>query len=185
MILGPLQGCQHIRPMRRDDMQRLRQWSNDPEMRRLAGEKFSGDTTDWWNRMVRDRHRTAFAIITEEDLLIGDIELEHITWRAKEAEIRIAIDPSQWNRGYGTRALLEALEVAFTRLRLESVYLRVANDNIRAIRVYQKAGFRKAGILPASGRLAGGIDLILMAIHVRRYYRFKESALSAAAVSTA
>ena len=55
-----------------------------------------------------------YALENEEGRLIGEVELDHICWKRREAELRIRIgEKPYWNRGYGTLALREILEKAF------------------------------------------------------------------------
>ena len=59
---------------------------------------------------------------------------------------RIGIEnPGYWGRGYGTEVTRLALHYAFNTLQLHRVHLRVAAYNTRAIRCYQKCGFRVEG----------------------------------------
>ncbi len=154
-----------IRPLRPDDLAILRRWDSDPELQALTGRKFDAadEMAQWWAAIERDRSRLAVAIVDDDGRLIGDIELENVAWRAGEAELRIAIgDKSCWNRGFGTQALREMAGLAFEQLGLQSLYLRVSEHNVRAIRSYAKVGFRKVGRLAATGRLQGGQSLVLM-----------------------
>jgi RimJ/RimL family protein N-acetyltransferase len=52
-----------------------------------------------------------------------------------------------WGRGLGTESTELMLELAFERLGLHRVGLSVFAFNLRAIRAYQKAGFREEGRL--------------------------------------
>ncbi len=154
-----------IRPLVKDDVTTVMQWSHDPELQQLTGRRFASemDGTLWWHAVERDRTRLAMAILDDNGRLIGDVELENVAWRAGEAELRIAIgEKSCWNRGYGTEALSEMAQIAFDQLHLHSLYLRVSERNLRAIRSYYKAGFRKVARLSATGRLQGGEPLVLM-----------------------
>lgn len=142
-------------------------WDNDPDLFELTGKKFQcgEDYGNWWRELVHDRARIMFGIVNDGGTLIGDVELLQIVWRTREAEIRISIgDKACWNRGYGTQALTEALAVAFHFLSLERLYLRVRVDNRRAIRSYEKVGFRLVARLAATGRLRGYTDLNLMEV---------------------
>jgi len=63
-------------------------------------------------------------------------------------ELAIAIfDPGERGRGVGTFAVRKMCEVAFTELRAHRVELGVYPDNVAAIRVYEKCGFRREAIL--------------------------------------
>jgi RimJ/RimL family protein N-acetyltransferase len=189
MILSRVDGARRIRPLRPEDVVELMAWDNDPEIHRLTGKKFAakGTARAWWDELTRDRARVALAIMDDEGRLIGDVALENVSWRAGEAEIRIAIgDKASWNRGYGTEALAEVARLAFDQLNLKSLYLRVSEDNPRAMRAYEKAGYRKIGRLAASGRLTGRTGLVLMRKDAKpEGHGVSASAWMAGAVSTA
>lgn len=178
-----------IRPLRHADLETLIAWDNDPELQHLTGRRLGDDeqVTQWWQSIERDRSRLAAAIIDDDGGLIGDTELENVTWRAGEAELRISIgDKRAWNRGYGTEALQEMARLAFTQMGLRSLYLRVSDENVRAIRSYRKVGFRKVGRLSATGRLRGSQSLVLMRMNAKSgTYGVIESAVTAGALSTA
>ena len=72
---------------------------------------------------------------------IGNIELMDPT--ETEAELGIAITAAMQDRGYGTEAIRAVTGYAFDTLGLKRVFLKVYPDNARAIRVYQKCGFRE------------------------------------------
>lgn len=153
-----------LRPLAWPDVGPILQWGRDPEVARLAGRGFAAehDAYRWWMGLKTARDRIGWAIEID-GRLVGDVELEHIRWTAGEAEVRICIgDRRYWDRGYGTRALALVLHEAFGPLGLGLVYLRVLDSNRRAMRSYEKLGFRKRGRLPATGRLAGAGELVLM-----------------------
>lgn len=167
MILSLTDDYRRIRRLKHEDIATLMAWDNDPDLFELTGKKFQHgqDHGNWWSELVHDRARIMFAIVNDGGALIGDVELLQIVWRTREAEIRISIgDKAFWNRGYGTQALGEAIAAAFDFLSLERLYLRVRVDNIRAIRSYEKVGFRSVARLQATGRLKGYTDLKLMEV---------------------
>ena len=56
-------------------------------------------------------------------------------------------EPDAWGQGYGTEATGLMLWLAFERIGLHRVGLSVFSFNERAIRSYEKAGFRLEGRL--------------------------------------
>ncbi len=83
-----------------------------------------------------------------DDRLLGDINLEVTHWNCREAFVGLGIGPRDfWGRGYGTEAMQLALEYAFLEVNLERVTLTVFEYNPRAIRSYEKCGFRHEGRL--------------------------------------
>ena len=83
-----------------------------------------------------------------EDTLIGELELDVVNWSARDAFVAIGIGETQyWSKGYGTDSMDVLLRFAFTEVNLKRVSLGVFEYNPRAIRSYEKAGFRHEGHL--------------------------------------
>ena len=84
----------------------------------------------------------------EDDRLIGDIGLDVVNWNASDSFVGLGIgDRNEWGKGYGTEAMNLMLEFAFTEINLRRVTLTVFEYNPRAIRSYEKTGFRHEGRL--------------------------------------
>lgn len=158
-----------LRPIQPSDFPQLVAWSNDLEIARyLEGEypKRLDEYPAWLARARSDRHSQHFAITTLDDLLIGHIELDHIAWRSGEAELRIRIGEKRyWDQGYGTDAVSSLVRHAFGAMGLSRVYLRVFTFNKRAIRCYEKVGFRKEGRLERPGPDGTMATILLMTKH--------------------
>jgi len=143
-----------LRPIERDDLPRYVEWFADPEVRRHLALylPFSLAQEERWfenllERLER-REDVVLAIETAEGVHIGNVGLHRIDWRNRNAELGIAIgERSYWNQGYGTDAIRTLLSLAFREMNLHRVFLRVDADNARGIRCYEKAGFRREGVL--------------------------------------
>lgn len=48
-----------------------------------------------------------------------------------------------WNKGYGTEAMKAVVRFVFTQTQADLFLVPPHKDNIRAIRVYEKAGFKR------------------------------------------
>ena len=72
---------------------------------------------------------------------IGNIELMDIADRA--GELGIAVTAAMQEKGYGTEAVRAMVDYGMDTLGLDRVFLKVFPDNARAIRVYEKCGFRE------------------------------------------
>ena len=83
-----------------------------------------------------------------EDKLIGEIGLDVINWSGRDAFVGLGIGETEyWSKGYGTDVMNILLRFAFTEINLRRVTLGVFEYNPRAIRSYEKAGFRHEGRL--------------------------------------
>ncbi len=173
MLLDISNHYRYIRKLRDSDLPFIVSWDQDDEVTFWSGKKFEGNgltNAAWWHDLVTNPLRIGFGIQTMTGVLIGDAELEHIAWRNGEAELRISIgEKAHWNQGYGSEAIRELLHVAYERIGLQRVYLRVKKDNYRAIRAYEKAGFKKVGMLCATGHLKGKPELVLMESLAHQY----------------
>ncbi len=100
----------------------------------------------------------------EDDRLIGFVALHTIEWNNQAALLAIGIgEPAYRGRGYGTDALLLALHYGFEELNLHRVGLNVIANNARAIRTYERIGFRREGALRgAVSRDGSRYDVLLM-----------------------
>ena len=99
---------------------------------------------------------------------IGYISIKGINKVAACAEIGIAImDKKYRGKGYGTEALQKAIDYAFDEFGITVLWLTVFPSNKKAIRSYEKAGFRKEELLEDSWLLPSGkySDMWLMEFH--------------------
>lgn len=81
-----------------------------------------------------------------EDKLIGHLNLDVVSWPGRDAFVGLGIGESDyWSKGYGTDVMNVLLRYAFTEINLRRVTLTVFEYNPRAIRSYEKAGFRREG----------------------------------------
>jgi len=170
--LNPLVGAVTImRPVAAHDLPVLEAWDEDPEIIALMGRKYADrSTTDWFRSLQGRRTCRAWVIMTHDQRLIGELELAEINWRAGTAELRICIGEKDcWSHGFGTDAIQSALRMAFGHYELRSIYLRVFATNERAVRVYQRLGFRKEAILTPSSRREDPAPVLLMSLTRQRW----------------
>jgi RimJ/RimL family protein N-acetyltransferase len=101
-----------------------------------------------------------------DDRLIGFVALHSIEWNNRVGEASIGIgDSACWGKGYGTDAMRVILRFAFHELNLDRLWLTVIASNARAIRTYEKVGFRHEGALrKAVYRDGERCDMLVMGI---------------------
>ena len=141
-----------LRPLLPSDFPKIVQWTKDPDVGHYMDDdgcpEALADCEAWYKELPRNRRNRRLIIATLDGRPIGDVELDHITWRSREAELRIRIGEGDYRgKGYGVEAVTALLVHAFDEMKLSQVYLRVASNNIAAIRCYEKVGFKKQGKL--------------------------------------
>jgi len=160
----------YLRPLEMADVPTGLRWINDPEITRTLGIYRPMNEVrerEWFENRYKDDKEIVLAIVLkEQDKHIGNIGLHRIDWKERGAELGIMIgERDEWDKGYGTEAIGLLLGYGFERLNLHRIYLRVYTNNPRGIRSYEKAGFRKEGLLRESHFSEGRYwDEIIMGI---------------------
>lgn len=95
-----------------------------------------------------DRSRIDFLIFTKEsNKIVGEVVINEIYRNNRSANIRIVINRKEdFSKGYGSEAMILALNYGFGMLNLHRIELEVFSFNERAIHVYEKIGFIREGI---------------------------------------
>jgi diamine N-acetyltransferase len=162
-----------LRAPERRDIPRFVAWLNDPDVRAglLVALPFShADEEAWFENMLKrpiEQHPLVIEIPQgEEWISIGNCGFDTIDWRCRAAEVGIFIgEKSMWNQGYGTKVMRLLLRHGFTTLNLNRIALEVYENNPRALRSYEKAGFvhegRKRQAMYKEGKY---IDILLMSV---------------------
>ena len=109
-----------------------------------AHDPYTAESEIEWVRENLEKKAPVFSMIEKAGgQFIGNIEL--MDMKDGEGELGIAITAGKQDRGYGTEAVSALVAYGFSRLGLKRVFLRVFPANARAIRVYEKCGFREYG----------------------------------------
>lgn len=95
-----------------------------------------------WVREKLEEKAPIFSMIEKKSSeYIGNVELMDV--HDSVGELGIAITAEKQNLGYGTEAVRAITEYGLGRLGLKRIFLKVYPDNAKAIRVYEKCGFRE------------------------------------------
>jgi RimJ/RimL family protein N-acetyltransferase len=161
-----------LRPLEERDMPAYVAGINDAEVGGLAGYKWpmSVAQATAWLQKTNEQSRTGegyfFAVCAlGEDRFIGTVWLKGVNLVDGNAELAIFMDRDHIGAGYGSDAQRALLAFAFSNLGLQRVWLTAYAANERAIRSYERLGFRHEGRLRQSWRGPRGLeDTVLMAI---------------------
>jgi RimJ/RimL family protein N-acetyltransferase len=162
-----------LRDLKMEDAEDRYNWCLDREVTKHLNmpdkyPPFTIDETRKWISMCIDRSNgyEQKAIMTEEGVHIGWVDLKNIDKLNCHAELGIAIgDKNYWGKGYGLSAMREMLSFGFSELGLNKIRLRVEIDNDKAIKSYKRMGYIEEGIL-RQDRLRNGeyVDRVRMSI---------------------
>jgi RimJ/RimL family protein N-acetyltransferase len=166
-IWGERVGIRRLRPL---DARALLRMVARPEVARLLFEEMGQLPSSFELGLLIWSHRLAnrpdFGIVDRAGRLIGCVRFWRISRINRNAMLTIFIgEPSLWGKGLGSEALRLALRYAFEEMELERVELQVFAFNERAIRSYEKIGFRREGVRRGALYRDGAYhDIILMGI---------------------
>lgn len=161
----------YLAPCAPDDAEAWTKWDNDLDVAIPMGDEaymiFAEETEKSVLHDIAEKKLPVFNIVLNDgDRLIGRCMLFQVDQVNRTAMLGMVIGEKEyWDSGYGLEATGLLLDYAFNLLNLNSVMLGVYSFNKRAIRCYQKAGFRKIGAR-RQARLFGSrvYDIIYMDI---------------------
>lgn len=133
------------------DLPAVRRWYHDPELAHLTRYSLRPMTDEEIDRFFHTRlmaqESVAYAIrLRPDDRLVGLTTFSNLDPDNASVLFHITIgERDAWGHGHGTEATNLMLWLAFERIGLHRVSLSVFSFNERAIRAYEKAGFREEG----------------------------------------
>jgi len=162
-----------LRGIEKDDLALFIDWVNDPIV--TAGLTISLPIAMWeeesWfgslsRRPAAERPLAVEMRVGDGWQLIGNSGFHEMDTVARSAEVGIMLgDKSIWNQGFGVEVMRLLLKHGFTTLNLNRIQLHVYEENIWAIRTYEKVGFvhegRKRQALFKRGKYQ---DVLIMSI---------------------
>lgn len=170
----------YLREISENDLPLINKWRNDVKLISLLGTPFRHINLEtdfeWFQNYLKNRDtQVRCAIIDEKtDHILGIASLTGINHINKNCEFHIMIgDNKNRNKGVGTIATQKMVEHAFRNLNMHKIWLTVLEHNISAIKVYEKIGFKKEGLLKEAVFKEGRFrNLFYMAL-LESEYKFK------------
>jgi len=142
----------YLRPMKAGDENLVARLENHPDPREELFYALPSTALQQAERLLKlHEDPAAFTLVIcrrENREGIGQVSLVRIDWVGRMATYYIGIaDKTHWGRGYGSEATRLMVDYAFDTLNLNRIQLHVSSENKRAIKVYEKIGFKQEGTL--------------------------------------
>ena len=151
----------YLRAFEPEDYLLLHKWRNDDEI----GHYFSGtilftstlNEKKWLEEKIFDKNNVNCAIcIKETNEFIGCIFLNNIDYINRSAHCPTFIGAKEhWNKGYATEARILMLKHAFYDKGLERIWANVHEDNIGSLKMLEKCGYKREGLLRKASYVNG------------------------------
>ncbi len=170
MISGELV---NLRAVERHDAPLMHRWFNDPVVMHGWG----------WSAPARSSHDVTLQVeswLAEESTLgrpaalvaetldgnaVGLVVLRVERPEARALELSMLIDSDRWGEGFGADVLQTLLDACFDGWGVHRIGVRVEEDNVRAVALYRRHGFREEGRLrEAAFRDGRHADILLFSL---------------------
>ena len=132
----------------------LAELGRDPDVQRFTyvpspwEEGFERKWLDRYEQGRADGSRAGFAIVdAESGAFLGMVALVQIDRAGRQAEAGYVVAPRARGRGIAVRALQLLTEWALGELELERIELRISSDNVASVRVAERCGYVREGVL--------------------------------------
>jgi len=137
-----------LRATERADLPNYVPWLNDEETMAYFGSyepaSLAGEER-WYEEEGKNPATRNYAVYYQDEH-VGGAGFAHLDFRNRSAEVGLFIGRKDlWDKGLGQDILRALLRHGFEQLNLHRIYLRVFAENARAVRCYEKAGFRHEG----------------------------------------
>ncbi len=169
-----------LRELQKEDIPIINKWRNTRELIRYLGAPYRYINLDveykWYENYLNNRNntiRSAIVMEGKENEILGLVSLTNINTINQSAVFHIMIgDQNNRQKGIGFFATTEILKHAIKDMNLNRIELTVLESNTRAIKLYEKVGFKKEGIKRKSVYKDGEfVDMIMMAILEEEYLK--------------
>ncbi len=120
------------------------------------------EVVQWWDKpcegfpLTDEPEATRFTIEVD-GAVAGMIQFsEELEPKYRHAAVDLFLDPALHSRGIGSEAVRQVVRLLIDEHRHHRITIDPATDNRAAVRAYEKAGFRRVGVMRKSERDADG-----------------------------
>lgn len=132
-----------------EEIEKFTEWLNEFETTDYIGRSDCITTLEAERQYFEknnEKNYNFFIVTLEEDKLIGTIGLESYNSINRTATLGIFIGDKEYrSKGYGTEAIKLILDFGFNYLNINNIKLDLMEFNERALKCYQKCGFKEYG----------------------------------------
>lgn len=154
-----------LRKLQEKDAPFMTEWMHDSEISQYFQKDMERITLEDARKFCREAGGTQhiedgtsvhYAIVEESaDEYLGTISLKEIDLQNRSAEYAVSTRKCAHGKGIAIQATGLILKEGFERLNLHRIYLNVLSENVRAVKFYEKVGFRFEGEFRDSVRVRG------------------------------
>lgn len=157
-----------LTPVDRGDLPLLRSWINTPTIAEpflFVGPVSEAEHVRWFERQMSDASVETYIGRLEDGSACGVFLYKNLSAAQRTGELAIYLGPDRQGQGLGNGLLEAGLRAGFDEFRLRKIHLHVRADNATAIKLYERAGFQREGLLQGDVVYRGAtVDILRMAL---------------------
>lgn len=139
-----------LRSWRENDVEKLTEMRNDVILQSQLLSRVRGSNSDQTRQWLQQRSSSPGNLLLivadkDKDIPLGYIQFIDIEPIDQIAKLGICLSAEIQGKGIGHEVLLLAFKYLYNSLAVRKVILEVSDDNKRAIKCYEKIGFRQCG----------------------------------------
>ncbi len=169
-----------LRPITSEDTANIVRWRNSDSVRvnlYSQGLLTEEQHLNYYEHNIVTGKVFQYVIVAHKDNLttdIGTVFYKNIDAHSNKAEVGIFIGESAfYGGGYGTAALKQSLNIAFTDLGLNKVYATIMEYNSSSRKIFSKVGFVESGMLIEDYLSQNGYQNIIIVEMTKKMYMEK------------
>ena len=137
-----------LRKLETKDAQRMLEWMHDKSvvenLRTNFENKTLADCIEFIEKSGTEKESVNLAIVSDDDEYMGTVSLKDID--DEKAEFAITVRSDAMGKGYSPYAMNEIIQLGFRQLGISEIYWCVDKRNARAVRFYEKNGWKSIDI---------------------------------------
>jgi RimJ/RimL family protein N-acetyltransferase len=142
----------YLRPSTAEDTANAQMWKIQSEPQSICTHPLpfttAADAAEAHKKAEKSPDQQWFSIIRQKDkMLVGQISFFGYNALNRSAELGLIIDPDEQKKHYGTEALELLIAYLFKYRDLNKVYAHTAEYNKGAVKLLDKLGFQRDGVL--------------------------------------
>jgi ribosomal-protein-alanine N-acetyltransferase len=142
------------------DLERLVQLANNENVSRYLVYTFpypyTHEDAEWWIGTGSKQNGGIARVIEYQGVFVGNIGIRPESgWREHLGEIGYWLGEDYWGKGIATAALSQMTEYGFNSRNFRKLYATALAPNIASMRVLEKCGYQREGILRGEVQKSG------------------------------
>ena len=142
-----------LRRLEIKDAPLMLEWMHDDSVVHFMGANFAEKEIDDCENFIRFSQNSKddlhMAIVDENDEYMGTVSLKHIHRELKMAEFAITVRKCAMGQGFSAFGMKEIIRIGLEELDLDKVLWCVSSLNERAVRFYDKNGYKRTAEIPS------------------------------------